>query len=84
MKEVLTYLISVNKKRPDYLVIILREITAISEDHRLRPRLWRSLRALQETQPLSNPLVCIYCTRDQTLQTISVHYIHVNVMFYRT
>ncbi|XP_033301883.1 uncharacterized protein LOC117206542 isoform X1 [Bombus bifarius] len=56
MKEVLSSLISVNKKRPDYLVIILREIKAISEDHRLRPRLWRSLRALQDTQSLSNPL----------------------------
>ncbi|XP_071863982.1 combover isoform X2 [Bombus fervidus] len=56
MKEVLSSLISVNKKRPDYLVIILREIKVISEDHRLRPRLWRSLRALQDTQSLSNPL----------------------------
>ncbi|XP_061927289.1 uncharacterized protein LOC108002879 isoform X2 [Apis cerana] len=56
MKEVLSSLIHVNKNRPDYLVIILREIKAISEDHRLRPRLWRSLRALQDTQSLSNPL----------------------------
>ncbi|KOC64949.1 Pericentriolar material 1 protein [Habropoda laboriosa] len=56
MKEALSSLISVNKKRPDYLVMILREITAISDDHRLRPRLWRSLRALQVTQTLSNPL----------------------------
>lgn len=60
MKEVLSSLISVNKKRPDYLLIILREIKAISEDHRLRPRLWRSLRALQDTQSLSNPLVCAF------------------------
>lgn len=59
MRDVLSSLISVNKKRPDYLVIILREIKAISEDHRLRPRLLRSLRALQDTQSLSNPLVCI-------------------------
>ena len=58
MKEVLSSLIAVNKKRPDYLIIILKEIKAISEDHRLRPRLWRSLRALQDTQSLSNPLVC--------------------------
>ncbi|XP_046141499.1 uncharacterized protein LOC114876384 isoform X2 [Osmia bicornis bicornis] len=56
MRDVLNSLISVNKKRPDYLVIILREIKAISEDHRLRPRLLRSLRALQDTQSLSNPL----------------------------
>lgn len=62
MKEVLSSLIYVNKNRPDYLVIILREIKAISEDHRLRPRLWRSLRALQDTQSLSNPLVCIFIT----------------------
>ncbi|KAF3421114.1 hypothetical protein E2986_03873 [Frieseomelitta varia] len=56
MKEVLSSLIAVNKKRPDYLIIILKEIKAISEDHRLRPRLWRSLRALQDTQSSSNPL----------------------------
>nr|XP_012135124.1 PREDICTED: uncharacterized protein LOC100878879 isoform X2 [Megachile rotundata] len=56
MREVLSSLISINKKRPDYLVIILREIKAISEDHRLRPRLLRSLRSLQDTQSLSNPL----------------------------
>ncbi|CAL7936805.1 unnamed protein product [Xylocopa violacea] len=56
MKEVLSSLISVNKQRPDYLVLILRHIKAISEDHRLRPRLWRTLRALQDTPSLSNPL----------------------------
>ncbi|CAK9825985.1 hypothetical protein ANTRET_LOCUS3905 [Anthophora retusa] len=56
VKEVLSSLISVNKKRPVYLVMILKEIIAISENHRLRPRLWRSLRALQITQTLSNPL----------------------------
>lgn len=58
MKEALSSLIAVNKRRPDYLIIILREIKAISEDHRLRPQLLRSLRALQDTQTLmSNPLV---------------------------
>lgn len=69
MKEVLSSLIAVNKKRPDYLVIILREIKAISEDHRLRPRLWRSLRALQDTQSLNNPLVCgfIKCICNQIM-----------------
>ncbi|XP_032680260.1 uncharacterized protein LOC116848373 isoform X2 [Odontomachus brunneus] len=57
MKEALSSLIAVNKRRPDYLIIILREIKAISEDHRLRPQLLRSLRALQDTQTLmSNPL----------------------------
>ncbi|XP_053973188.1 uncharacterized protein LOC128873568 isoform X2 [Hylaeus volcanicus] len=56
MKEVLTSLIYANKKQPDYLATILREIKTISEDHRLRPRLLRSLRALQDIQPLSNPL----------------------------
>ncbi|KAG7206907.1 hypothetical protein KM043_000801 [Ampulex compressa] len=56
MKEVLSSLISVNKRRSDYLIIILREIKAISEDHKLRPHLLRSLRALQDTQSLSNPL----------------------------
>ncbi|XP_031834636.1 combover isoform X2 [Nomia melanderi] len=56
MKEILSLLISVNKKQPDYLVTVLREIKNISEDHRLRPRLLRSLRALQDMQPLSNPL----------------------------
>ncbi|XP_076236205.1 combover [Calliopsis andreniformis] len=56
LKDVLSSLISVNKKRPSYLLIILREIKAISEDHRLRPRLLRSLRALQDAQSSSNPL----------------------------
>ncbi|XP_076176767.1 combover isoform X2 [Ptiloglossa arizonensis] len=56
VKEVLSSLISVNKKQPDYLVTVLLEIKAISEDHRLRPRLLRALRALQDMQPLSNPL----------------------------
>lgn len=60
MKEVLSSLISVNKERPDYLVIILREIKTISEDHRLRSRLWRALRVLQDTRFLRNPLVCIF------------------------
>ncbi|XP_014476863.1 PREDICTED: uncharacterized protein LOC106745612 isoform X2 [Dinoponera quadriceps] len=57
MKEALSSLIAVNRRRPDYLIIILREIKAISEDHRLRPQLLRSLRALQDTQTLmNNPL----------------------------
>ncbi|XP_076676125.1 combover isoform X2 [Andrena cerasifolii] len=56
MKEVLKSLITVNKRRPDYLVSILREVKAISDDHRLRPHLLRSLRTLQDTQSLSNPL----------------------------
>lgn len=58
MKEALASLIEVNKRRPDYLIIILREIKAIIEDHRLRPRLLKSLHALQDIQKtLSNPLV---------------------------
>ncbi|KAL6259062.1 hypothetical protein P5V15_008983 [Pogonomyrmex californicus] len=56
MKEAISSLIAVNKRRPDYLIIILREIKAISEDHRLRSQLLRSLRALQDKQTLNNPL----------------------------
>ncbi|XP_076641650.1 combover isoform X1 [Halictus rubicundus] len=56
LREVLSLLISVNKKQPDYLLTVLREIKNISEDHRLRPRLLRSLRSLQDMQPLNNPL----------------------------
>ncbi|CAD6240429.1 GSCOCG00008783001-RA-CDS [Cotesia congregata] len=56
MRDVLLSLVTSNRTRPDYLVIILREIKAISEDHRLRPRLLRSLRALQDTQSANNPL----------------------------
>jgi len=59
MKEAISSLIAVNKRRPDYLIIILREIKAISEDHRLRSHLLRSLRALQDKQTLNNPLVNI-------------------------
>lgn len=58
MKEALSLLIAANKRRPDYLIIILKEITSISEDHRLWPQLLRSLRALKGTQTLmNNPLV---------------------------
>ncbi|XP_076375847.1 combover [Megalopta genalis] len=56
LREVLSLLISVNKKQPDYLLTVLTEIKNISEDHKLRPRLLRSLRSLQDMQPLSNPL----------------------------
>ncbi|KYN00427.1 PREDICTED: uncharacterized protein LOC108775856 [Cyphomyrmex costatus] len=56
LKEAISSLIAVNKRRPDYLIIILREIKAISEDHRLRSHLLRSLRALQDKQTLNNPL----------------------------
>ncbi|XP_029160927.1 uncharacterized protein LOC114932743 [Nylanderia fulva] len=56
MKEAISSLIAVNKRRPDFLVIILREIKTISEDHRLRSQLLKSLRALQDTQTLNNPL----------------------------
>ncbi|XP_072746468.1 uncharacterized protein Cmb isoform X3 [Anoplolepis gracilipes] len=59
MKEAISSLIAVNKKRPDFLIIILREIKAISEDHRLRSHLLRSLAkitTLQDTQTLNNPL----------------------------
>ncbi|KZC07666.1 hypothetical protein WN55_08438 [Dufourea novaeangliae] len=56
MREVLSSLILVNKRQPDYLVTVLREIKNISENHRLRPRLLRSLRTLQDMQPRSNPL----------------------------
>lgn len=65
MKEAISSLIAVNKKRPDFLIIVLREIKTISEDHRLRSHLFRSLAkitTLQNTQTLNNPLVsiCIY------------------------
>ncbi|XP_011880116.1 PREDICTED: uncharacterized protein LOC105568784 [Vollenhovia emeryi] len=56
MKEAISSLVTANKRRPDYLIIILREIKAVSEDHRLRPHLLRSLRALQDKQTLNNPL----------------------------
>ncbi|XP_012217948.1 uncharacterized protein [Linepithema humile] len=56
MKEAIGSLIAVNKKRPDYLIIILKEVKTISEDHRLRSHLLRTLRALQDTQTLNNPL----------------------------
>ncbi|KAL0115356.1 hypothetical protein PUN28_010710 [Cardiocondyla obscurior] len=56
MKEAISHLIAANKRRPDYLIIILREIKAISEDYRLRPQLLRSLRLLQDKQTLNNPL----------------------------
>ncbi|KAF7403464.1 hypothetical protein HZH68_006258 [Vespula germanica] len=53
MREVIKSLVVANKKRPDNLVTILKEITAISEDKRL-PLLLISLRFLQDTQPLQN------------------------------
>lgn len=59
LKEAIISLVTVNKRRPDYLIIILREIKAISEDHRLRSHLLRSLRTLQDKQTLNNPLVSI-------------------------
>lgn len=59
MKEAVSSLIAVNKRRLDFLIITLREIKTISEDHRLRSHLLRSLRALQDTQTLNNPLVSI-------------------------
>ncbi|XP_020292735.1 uncharacterized protein LOC109859163 isoform X2 [Pseudomyrmex gracilis] len=55
-REAISSLVAANKKRPDYLIIILREIKAITEDHRLRPHLLRSLRALQIARTLNNPL----------------------------
>lgn len=70
MKEAISSLIAVNKKRPDFLIILLREIKAISEDHRLRSHLLRTLAkitTLQNTQTLNNPLVsiCIYYNTDK-------------------
>lgn len=56
MREVIKSLVVANKKRPDNLVTILKEITAISEDKRL-PLLLISLRFLQDTQPLQNAQV---------------------------
>lgn len=56
MREVIRSLVVANKKRPDNLVTILKEITAISEDKRL-PLLLISLRFLQDTQPLQNAQV---------------------------
>ncbi|XP_029674780.1 uncharacterized protein LOC115242535 isoform X2 [Formica exsecta] len=59
MKEAISSLIAVNKRRPDFLIIILREIKTISEDHRLRSHLLRSLAkitTLQDTRTLNNPL----------------------------
>lgn len=58
MREVIRSLVVANKKRPDNLVTILKEITAISEDKRL-PLLLISLRFLQDTQPLQNAQVLI-------------------------
>ncbi|XP_034951553.1 uncharacterized protein [Chelonus insularis] len=63
MREILLSLVTANRKRSDYLITILREIKAISEDHRLRPRLLRSLRALQDTQ---SPNIPLNETTDQT------------------
>lgn len=57
MRDILLSLIAVNRRQPDYLVVILKEIKAISEDQRLRPRLLRSLRALYDTQSPNNPMV---------------------------
>ncbi|XP_008557085.1 signal transducer and activator of transcription B isoform X5 [Microplitis demolitor] len=56
IRDILSSLVASNRTRPDYLVIILREIKAISNDDRLRPKLLRSLRALQDTQSTDNPL----------------------------
>ncbi|XP_043491847.1 uncharacterized protein LOC122517496 isoform X2 [Polistes fuscatus] len=53
MREVIRSLVIANKKRPDNLVTILKEITAISDDKRL-PLLLISLRFLQDTQPQQN------------------------------
>lgn len=57
MRDTLGALIATNRKRPEYLVYILREIKNITDDYRLRVRLLRSLRDLQDTQPPRNPLV---------------------------
>ncbi|XP_044002301.1 putative uncharacterized protein DDB_G0286901 isoform X2 [Aphidius gifuensis] len=54
MRDVLQSLVASNRRRPDYLVIILREIKSICDDQRLRPRLLRSLRALQDAQSSRN------------------------------
>ncbi|XP_063988432.1 uncharacterized protein LOC135168324 isoform X2 [Diachasmimorpha longicaudata] len=56
LRDVLVSLVAANKSQPDYLVIILKEIKAISDDQRLRARLLRSLRALHAMQTSSNPL----------------------------
>ncbi|KAL6426438.1 hypothetical protein ACFW04_009129 [Cataglyphis niger] len=59
MKEAISSLIAVNKRRPDFLIIILREIKTISEDHKLRSHLLRALAkitSLQNSQTLNNPL----------------------------
>ncbi|XP_014614048.1 PREDICTED: serine-rich adhesin for platelets isoform X2 [Polistes canadensis] len=53
MREVIRSLVVANKKRPDNLLTILKEITAISDDKRL-PLLLISLRFLQDTQPQQN------------------------------
>ncbi|KAI4501990.1 hypothetical protein M0802_002672 [Mischocyttarus mexicanus] len=53
MREVIRSLVMANKKRPDNLVTILKEITAISDDKRL-PLLLISLRFLQDTPPPQN------------------------------
>ncbi|XP_015592797.1 uncharacterized protein LOC107266635 isoform X3 [Cephus cinctus] len=72
MRDVLGSLVAANRRRPDYLVIILREIKAISEDHRLRPRLLRSLRALQIPEPPNNPLeTALLSQNEATDQTAS-------------
>ncbi|KAK0176999.1 hypothetical protein PV328_001094 [Microctonus aethiopoides] len=70
MRDILLSLIAVNRRQPDYLVVILKEIKAICEDQRLRPRLLRSLRALYDTQSPNNPMnETIYQTASESCQS---------------
>lgn len=57
MSDAVASLVTVNSSRPGYLVRVLREVKIICEDHRLRPRLLRSLRALRDSHSPNNPLV---------------------------
>ncbi|XP_046748721.1 uncharacterized protein LOC124412679 isoform X7 [Diprion similis] len=57
MSDAVSSLVTVNTSRPGYLVRVLREVKIICEDHRLRPRLLRSLRALRDSHSSNNPLV---------------------------
>ncbi|XP_012261431.2 uncharacterized protein LOC105689176 isoform X2 [Athalia rosae] len=57
MSDAVASLVLVNTSRPGYLVRVLREMKIICEDHRLRPRLLRSLQALRDSHSPNNPLV---------------------------
>lgn len=67
MRDVLQSLVASNRRRPEYLVIILKEIKSICDDQKLRPKLLRSLRTLQNAQSSRNKSVNYF------------HYINYNI-----